>query len=234
MPKQINMDDDSSLYQPLKEQTEKEKLREMNFQGKLNYLWEYYKWYAIGAIAIVALIIYFIYSILNPAIKPQFYAAMINNTIDNHYIQQYSDDFEEHLQLNLKRESVELNTTFNFGVDDQYTFSMTQALTTYISSSEVDVIIAPESIFKGYAYGGTFKKLSDELPTDIYSSLTNQFYISDIEDDKEKNVYGIYLTDTPFYKEYAINTDPYILGIVINAPHEDNTIEFIRTLFKIK
>ncbi len=231
MPKQTRLGDDAFIYQTHKEQTEKEKLREMNFKGKMNYLWEYYKLHALAVVAAIALIIYFVYTILNPTVVPRFYAAMINNTIDSNVLDQYSEAFSKKLALNPERETIELNTTFSFGVDDQYTATMRQVLVTYIQAKEIDAIIAPESIFKDYAYSGMFFELSDQLPTDIYSSLTDHFYLTDTEDDSQKKVYGIYLTDTKLYQSYADNTDPYILGIVINAQNKDNTIEFIRYLF---
>jgi ABC-type molybdate transport system substrate-binding protein len=109
--------------------------------------------------------------------------------------------------------------------------NMKQALATYISTSEVDVIIAPESQFYGYAYRGYFSKLSDELPTDIYSSLTDQFYITDMEEDTEKDAYGIYLTDTKLYKNNTVNTEPYVLGILVNSEHREASVDFIRYLF---
>ena len=110
---------------------------------------------------------------------------------------------------------------------------MKQALTTFVAAAEVDVIIAPESEFESYAKLGFFDKLSDQLPTDLYSLLTDYFYISQLQEDPEKSVYGIYLSDTDLFKENANNTDPYIIGIVGNSKHKQNSIEFIRYLFHL-
>lgn len=231
MPKQTKLGDDAYFYQTHKKQTEKEKLREMNFKGKVNYLLEYYKLHALAIVIVIALIIYFIYTLFNPTVVPRFYAAMINNTIDNTVLKQYSDDFSEKLSLNPKRETVLFNTNFSFGTDDSYSASMKTALIAYIQAKEVDVIIAPEAIFYEYAYSGIFRELSDQLPTDIYSSLTDKFYLSDTEENKEKKVYGIYVTDTKLYKDHSLSTEPYILGILANSPNTENTIKFIRYLF---
>lgn len=231
MPKQSRLGDDAYIYQPHKQQTEKEKLSEMSFKGKLDYLYEYYKFHALAVIAAIALVSYFIYTALHPVASPQFSAAMINNTVDDRIVEQLATDFSNRLQLDPKRETVDLNTTYNFGVDDQYMSQMKQVLITKIQAHQVDVIIAPESLFYDYAHAGILDKLSDQLPTDIYSSLADQFYLTDTEDDAQKNAYGIYLTNTKLYRDYADNSDPYVLGIVINSPDEANTIEFIRYLF---
>ncbi len=231
MPKQSRLDDDAFIYQPRKEQTEKEKLREMVFKDKVTYIWEYYKFHIIGVAAMIALIAYFIYGLLNPTIQPQFYAAIINNRVSDDVLDNAASEFADRLDLNLKRENIEFNTTFYYELNGQYTFTMQQALTTYISAKEIDVVIAPETYFQKYAYYDTFAKLSDELPTDIYSSLTDQFYLTDTEEDATQSDYGIYLSDTKLFKDVTDETDPYVLGIVINAPHIENTVEFVRYLF---
>jgi hypothetical protein len=234
MPKQSRLGDDASIYQPLKQQTEREKLREMSFKGKLGYLREYYKFHFFALLAVIALIIYSVYTFTHPTPTPQFTAAMIDNTIATTVIEQYSTDFATHLQLNPKRETVELNTTYNFSSDDIYAVQMKEALITFVQAKQIDVIIAPESQFTDYATKGFFAKLSDKLPTSIYSSLTDQFYLTVTEDDAQKSAYGIYLTDTKLYKNNSISSEPYILGIVLNSPHEDNTNEFIQYLFQEK
>lgn len=234
MPKQSRLDDDAFIYQPHKKQTEKEKLGEMPLKDKFSYLWEYYKVHALAILAVIGIIIYIIYRILNPAIEPAFYAAFVNNSIDQTVLEQYNADFTKRLQLDPKRENVVFNTTFTFGNDDPYAANIQTAFAAHIAANEIDVIIAPESDFKNFVSAGYFNQLSDQLPTDIYSSLTDQFYMAKTEEDKEDNVYGIYLANTKLYKNNSGNADPYILGIVAGSKHEENTIEFIRYLFNDK
>lgn len=236
MYKQTRLGDDAQIYQPREKQSEREKLREMNFQGKAAYIWEYYKIHIIVLVAVLALITYFIYGLLHPAASTQFYAAFVNNPINENVLEEYKTDFSGRLELNPKKEAVLFNTNFVFGEDDQnqYSMAMREALITYVSAKEIDVIIAPESQFYAYSYNGFFSKLSDQLPTDIYSSLTDQFFMSDTTDETEKNVYGIYLTDTSLFKENSAGSEPYVLGIAGNSRHKENAIEFIRFLFDDK
>ncbi len=234
MPTQTRLDDDAQIYHPKAKQTEKEKLREMSFKGKISYLCEYYKFHAIAIVAGIAFLIYIVHMLLNPRPTTQFYAAIIDNPISENVLNEYEDNFMKQLQLNPKRESIEFNTNFMFGTDDSYAMNVKQALATYVAAKEVDVIIAPESVFHDYAYYGYFSKLSDQLPTDIYSSMTDKFYITDTEDDKDKSDYGVYLTDTKLFKGITNNSEPYVLGILANSPHEATTIKFIRYLFHEK
>jgi hypothetical protein len=231
MPKQTRLDEQAVIYQPRKEQTEKEKLKDMKFSDKLSYLWEYYKFHAAVTIAVIAFAGYMVYQFVTPDVKSQFYAAIINSAVNPDTMAQYKTDFADYLQLDPERQSVDLNDTFYLSSDNEYMSALQQALTTYIAAGQVDVIIAPESVFNSYAYNGYMAKLSDELPTNVYSSLTDYFYMTDIDGDPNKNAYGIYLSDTNLFKGITYNNEPYILGIIPNYPHVDNTIEFIKYLF---
>jgi hypothetical protein len=232
MPKQTRLDDNAQIYHPLKQQSEKEKLREMTFHQKLSYLWDYYKLYALAVVAAILLISYFIYNTVTPDIKTKFYAAMIDNSIDAQILEQYQADFSEYLNINPKRENIQLNSSFYLNSDTEYSMNMNEIFTTYLSTGQIDVIIAPESVFSKYCSIGYLDKLSEQLPTDIYSSLTDYFYIAATEDDPDKDVYGIILSDTELYKNHSVNSEPYILGIVPNSKNKDNSIEFLKYLFK--
>lgn len=233
IPEKTRLDDSADIYQPRTEKKVKEQLKEMNTQEKLAFLWEYYKVQAGIIVLAIALIIYIIKEIITPDVKPKFNAAIINNPINSIMLEEYANSFAEKLQLDPVRESVVLND--NFYTDDiGLASSSLQALAAYISGAEIDVIIAPETNFKQYAYYGYFKKLSDALPTDVYSSLADYFFISDQEDDPEKSPYGIYLDKSNLFGGVKYKYDSYVLGIVANSPHPDTTVEFIKYLFEKK
>ncbi|MHB8128691.1 MAG: hypothetical protein ACYDEX_06825 [Mobilitalea sp.] len=234
MPKQTRLDENAEIYQTRRELTEKEKLKDMSTRNKLSYLWEYYKIHALITIVVISVLSYIIHSVLTPNVETQLYAAMVNNTISPEILEEYQANFAKQLQLDPETESVELNTSFMVSSNNEYSMSMKEVLGTYVAAQQVDIMIAPQSVFEGYAYYGFMEKLSDQLPTDVYSSLTDNFYITDLEDDTEKNVYGIFLTDTKLYKNNADNSDPYVLGIIANSKHKANAVEFIRYLFNEK
>lgn len=234
MPKQTRLGDNAEIYQRRVPKSEREKLREMTFKKKLSYLWEYYKYHALVIIAAIAFLTYVIIDIVTPDIKTMLYAAVINCPIDAADMDEFKADLSEYLQLDPKREEINLNTNFYFTGDDEYTMNSKQALVTYVAAREVDIIIAPESEFYTYAYNEFFAPLSDQLPSDLYSSLADYFYMSALADDPKKDVYGLYINDTALFKKSVVNIsgDPYILGIVANSTHKENTIELIRYLFK--
>lgn len=231
MPKQTRLDDNAQIYSPLKQQTEREKLQDMTFCGKLSYLWEYYKLHAIGAVAVILLIIYFVHGAITPDITTQFYAALVDNSVDTQILEEYKTGFADYIQLDPERERIDLNSSYVLSSDNEYSMRMNEVFSTHLATGVFDVIIAPETLFSDYAYYGYLDKLSEQLPTDVYSSLTDYFYISETEDESDKNAYGIYLNDTELYQQHSASEEPYLLGIVVHAKHSENSVEFIKYLF---
>ncbi|HKL98361.1 MAG TPA: hypothetical protein VJZ06_00475 [Mobilitalea sp.] len=235
MPKLTRLNENAEIYQSRKHLTEKEKLSEMSFKKKLSYLWEYYKFHAFIIIIIVIIIISVVKNIITPNIDTQLYAAVINSPIDALVLEEYEEQFEEYLDMDPIHEEAFIDSKFYFNDTSEYSVAMRQALVTYIAAEDVDIIIAPESEFADYVFLGLFGTISDILPTDLYSSLTDKFYISTTEDEPdEEKVYGIYISDFEFFKSNITVTpnEPYIIGIVSNSRHQDNSIEFIRYLLK--
>ena len=154
MPRKTALDDSAELYQIRKQKTEKEKLRELPRKKKLEYIWEYYRFHALGIIAGFAIIAYIIYQIATPNIENVFYVAWINNTIHEDIIEEVQADYAEHLDLDPKTEQVLFNTSFYFNASPDFAMNARQILPTYVAAQEVDVIIAPESEFQSYAYNG--------------------------------------------------------------------------------
>ena len=232
MPKQTRLDESAAIYQQRKKQSEKEKLKDMNLRNKMAYLWEYYHIVILLITAAIIIAIYTIYSILTPNVHPRFYAAIVNSNIITDQVQEYGQDFADYLQLDPKTENVIMNDNLTVSMGSDFATNMQEVLTAYIASREVDVIIAPETDFKGYIQSEYFINLSDELPTDVYSMLTDYFYLSSAPSDPEQNAYGIYLSDTDLFQDASYNDDPYILGIVANYTHKEDTVKFIKYLFK--
>lgn len=234
MPKQTRLNDSAEIYQPREKLSEREKLRGMTFKEKIDYLWEYYKIHALITIVAVVSIAYIIYTIVTPKIEPQLYVAVVDNPVEPTILEEFEAQFAEYLQIDPEKEEVMINPQFYFHGDSEYAANMRQVLVTYVAAQDVDIIIAPKSEFDSYSYYGYMYSLSDLLPTDLYSKLSENFYIGVQEDNPEEKVYGIYLNEAALFKDNErISADnPYILGVIGNARRTDNAVEFIRYLFR--
>lgn len=240
MAKGVRLDENAEIYKQREKQSEKQKLKDMSLGKKVEYIWEYYRIHGLIIGLVIALVIYLIYVALNPAPISVFEAAIIDSPMVEETWTEFGDEFSDHLGIDPEKQVITLNTNYAFGSSIDYSVNMRQVLMARISANEIDVIIAPESEFISYAKNGYFKDLAEQIPTDIYSKITDQLFLSDTvvegyeitPEDEEVNAYGIYINDTTFFQENSYSEDPYILGIMGNSDHTENTLEFIRYLLE--
>lgn len=231
------LDDSAEIYKQREEKTEKQKLNEMAFKEKIVYFNSYYRLKVIIIAAILIFVGYLAYSILAPTPDTVLYAAVVNNILDDTKITDLQNGFADHLGIDKKKQEIMVDASFNLGTDNdtsQYTIGNQQKLMTYFYASQIDIMIAPESIFKSYAASGTFSKLSDQLPSDLCNTLTDSFYYSTTTDDSNSSAYGIYLDHASIYDNSGKLIDKPIIGIVVNSKYKSNAVEFIRYILNLK
>jgi ABC-type glycerol-3-phosphate transport system substrate-binding protein len=110
-----------------------------------------------------------------------------------------------------------------------------QKLVTLLAASQIDIMIAPKSLFTKYAEGGYLMKLSDQLTTQMCTYLADSFYYSQPEGTLTNGAYGVYIGDSSIYQNsnHSIE-DPPVLGIVVNSKHKDAAAEFIKFIYQDK
>jgi hypothetical protein len=251
--KETVLDDSAEIYKQRQDESEKQKLRNMNFQEKVQYLKNYYAFKTIVILAIIALGGYFIYSIVSPKPENVLYTAIVDYAMDDETAQTVQTDMEKKLNLNKDTQEIMFDTSFYLGGDtaassvesttdtalsstssnSEYTMASQQKLMTYLYAGEIDVLIAPESSFAQYAAIGYFSKLSDELPTDLFTALSDSYYNTTTEDDTSSSAYGIYLDGAKIYDKSGELIDRPVLGIVVNSKNKENAIELVRYLFNL-
>lgn len=237
MPKETRLDDDALIYNKSENQTEKEKLKNMPPKKRIVYFWDYYRYHVLIFIVLAVSVYFIIQSFTKPKTEAKLFAVIINNTIQPETWDEYSEKVAEYLKLDPEAEEVLLNYNFYYNGDPEYEINMRQAFAVYLAASELDVVIAPISEFANFVKYGFLTPLSEQLPTDLYSSLTDKFYLGGTEDNPKVATYGIYMADTKLYKEHSIapsDDDPVLIGIIANSTHKENATEFIRYLFSEK
>lgn len=234
MPKQSRLEDNAEIYRIRNDATEKEKLHDMNFKEKISYLWGYYRIHALVTIGIIAFVAYLLFTIFRPRIDPVLYIAILNNPIsDELVINELQEELTQLLDVNTDNEKVIINNTLYLNDTGAFSTNARELIVTYIAARELDIIIAPESEFSNYTYAGCFVPLSEQLPTDLYSRLADQLYLSPTDDDPEYRAYGILMTENDLFIEHAQKrSEPYIIGIVNNSLQKENATKTIRYLFE--
>lgn len=237
MAKETRLDDSAEIYQPRTKQTEKQKLSEMTFQDKITYFNQYYRTKFFVFLAVIGFLIYLIYTITSPKIETIFYAAIVNNYLDEEKKSEFYHDFGEYLDIDSKKQGITLDTTYVLGKNDiissDSVSSSQQKISTYTYAQKLDVIIAPAEVFQSLAYYGYFDDLADQLPTDLYAQFAESLYLTNQEDDPEEKAYGIYLTDSEVFDSLGNVIEDPVLGIITNSKYKENSIEFLRYVFEL-
>ena len=96
-----------------------------------------------------------------------------------------------------------------------------------MAAKEIDIIIAPKSLFEHYANSGFFDSLDETLPTDVFAGLSDKLYFATSEDNSISKPYGVILDEFPYYQENKYE-ESRVMGIVVNSRHKDNSYGFFR------
>lgn len=232
--KESALDDNASIYAPREEKSEKQKLKDMNLSEKLSYFKSYYLAKTIIGLVVIGLAVYLIYTIASPKPDTVLDTAIVNYPFSDETVDKITTDMNERLKLDANKENIMIDASYYLGSgsdNSEYSIGTQQKLSTYMYAGELDVIIAPESLFQSYVTAGFFAKLTDILPTELLTTLSDSIFESTTEDTTVAGAYGIYLDNTDLFKESSNAADRPVLGILVNSKNSDNGVEFLKYLF---
>ncbi|SHO54067.1 hypothetical protein [Anaerocolumna xylanovorans] len=232
--KDSTLDDNAAIYATREEKSEKQKLKEMNFKEKVSYLKDYYLTKTLIGLVALGLAAYFIYTVVTPKPETLLDAAIVNYAFSDGAIDKVHEDLNKLLVKDPKKENIMVDASFYLGDGSnpsEFTIGSMQKLQTFMSTGEIDVIIAPESVFQTYATADFLSKLTDVLPTELLTTLSDSIFNSATDNNAVSGAYGIYLDNTALFKDLSIASDRPVLGILVNSKHQDNGVAFIKYLF---
>lgn len=233
--KQTRLDDNASIYERRNPKSERQKLSEMNGKEKWQYFKDYYFKKTIVSVLLISLVGYFLYTVLSPKPETVLHIACANYQFSEEQIEQLEQEVADYLGIDPNTQDVLFDPSY---ILSDFDYSSAEKLSVLAFARELDVLIVPESKFQEYAFSGSLWSLSDQLPTDLYSALSDKFYLSQLRQDEESYedatgpsyVFGIYLDEIELFKDYPTE-DPPVLGIVLSGENNENAVEFIRYLF---
>lgn len=237
--KNTRLDDNADIYQKRSGKTEHQKFSELHGKEK----WQYFKDYYLKVVAAVVVVLgfagYFIYTVfIAQRIDTVLNVAIADFPIKEEILKDIQTKFGEYIGINKESQQILLDNKYYMNTAD---YTSSQKLFTYIMNGEIDIMIARESVFKNYVFNGSMSSLTDSLPSDLYSMFSDHFYYGKVRQGEEASmeesssptgIYGIYLDECALFKEYSLEEDRFLLGIISTGKHPENTIEFIRYLFQ--
>ena len=165
-------------------QKEKKKLSRLSFGGKLQYIFDYYKFWILGAVVLIGLVWSVGSTILHN--KPTgFYAMLLNagaTDLSGQADEAAGAAFAEAAGLDDEKQKIIVDTSATFNPNDQSQFSMAQnaKIAALYQSHDIDAMIADPGVFTYYALNGSFVDLRDVLDDETlaeYEAAGQVYYI---------------------------------------------------------
>lgn len=165
-------------------QKEKKKLSRLSFGGKLQYIFDYYKFWILGAVVLIGLVWSVGSTILHN--KPTgFYAMLLNaggQDLSGQADEAAGAAFAEAAGLDDEKQKIIVDTSATFNPNDQSQFSMAQnaKIAALYQSHDIDAMVADPGVFTYYALNGSFVDLRDVLDDETlaaYETAGQVYYI---------------------------------------------------------
>lgn len=163
---------------------EKKKLSRLSFGGKLQYIFDYYKFWILGVVVLIGLVWSVGSTILHN--KPTgFYAMLLNaggTDLSGQADEAAGAAFAEAAGLDDEKQKIIVDTSATFNPNDQSQFSMAQnaKIGALYQSHEIDAMVADPGVFTYYALNGSFVDLRDVLDDETltaYEAAGQVYYI---------------------------------------------------------
>ena len=163
---------------------EKAKLSRLSFGEKLQYIFDYYKFWILGVVVLVGLVWSVGSTILHN--KPTgFYAMLLNaggQDLSGQADEAAGEAFAEAAGLDDTKQKILVDISATFNPNDQSQFSMAQnaKIAALYQSHEIDVMVADPGVFTYYALNGSFVDLRDVLDDETlagYEASGQVYYI---------------------------------------------------------
>lgn len=245
--------DHLNMKSQIREQNEK--LSEMTLKGKLTYIWDYYKWWFVGALAVIIISVLTIREIKDNMRPVYIYALLLNsyyavdesNTLKADYINQFgvnTDEYKLYIDDGISLTEQGFDTTM---------LANQQKIVSMYSAAELDVVIGPVNVLEGPANCDAYADLTEMLPKDLIDELVDRDYefyyfdphadeIEDSPDDDRKPYFaGVYLDNCSYlnnngeYGAYPVAEDEKdrpVFTIPANTQRPERAVEFLRFLIE--
>ncbi len=214
---------------------EREDMKNQPFKKRLEYFWEYYKWWVIGGLAVLIGVIVTISNTITRK-NDVLYVAMVNIVANPLADPQsaISDPFLSERGYNTKKDIINFNTDFLFyetpsedtGSSPAYSntlgYSSRENLVVYVSAGDVDSMCGTNDWIDFYAYNGFFSSVNDYLPAEIIEQYSDKIYYMDmafkeeLEEKEAEDITWEYTGKYPDGTKPEEMTDPVPIGVILD------------------
>lgn len=215
-------------------ETEKQKLKNMSWQDRAWYVWEYYKFHLLAIVLAAGAL----YAVGNMIYRQSFSTVLSIAVINDQSGGQAS---MEPLEAGLKealgcssKELIEINEglSVNFGDEDmsQFAYASLAKISALAASRSLDVVIGDKGSIDHYASVNTYENLEGFLPPELYTRV-RQFIYHAPDGQGQMQPVAISLEGTSFSSQTGAVMDPPYLAVAAGSPHKEAALLMIEYLF---
>lgn len=214
--------------------TEAEKLRALSWGKKLQYLFVYYKGWAVGFLILLLFLGYAV-DVVVQGQKEIALQGFFTNDINSAFpVDGILREFSPRLELGRNRRIIfddDLYIDLE-GEATQYTAASNGKIIAYMAVGELDFVVTSGEVYRHFAGEIPMRDLTALLPEDLYRRLSDA--IVDAPDQNGDPVpSAIELSGCRFLRERKdLPRGSYFLFVPHSAPHQEAICEFIRYLYE--
>lgn len=238
MPNSNKLSDNATLSKKKDLNTGDSHWKQLDAKGKWQYIKDYYLLKIVVAVLFICFLGYVGFVTLGPKDESELYCMVLNDTLDQTKSQKLLDDFSQKIGISGPRHIYTFDDTYSLDRNDP-DYTTQQKISTYAFGEKLDLIIADEDTIKYIAENGYLIDLTQILPSDLYSTVTDELVFAKRDKDETECAYAVSLENSSLYQDMSSN---YIykngkkmaIGIVGKTQKRDNAIQLIRYLLTNK
>lgn len=227
-----------SLKDSLKAEARQEraKLKEMSFQDKLWYIWEYYKIHML----IGGILLFFLYVLGTIFYQKSFTTQLFYVVMNDPYAsfsdyEGMSDGFKARMGYG-KKDRVDMDTSLHISFDSsnantELDYASLAKITAIVASQDLDLMITNADAIDHYAENDGLLDLEAVLPADLLELVKDDIYKAPDSSGAAFSA-AINLENSHFHEKAGTEMEEAYFCLISNSRRIDTAIEFLRYLYE--
>ena len=219
-------------------------LKRLDTRGKLQFLWDYYRWRILVCVCVVVIVGMFSHMLWEGQRPCRLRVCVVLNTEDDCSV--WFRKFAQELESDGKEGDVDVNQDQPFDYDNRYYYLYEVEVMTTISSKRMDVAICGADMYRYLLALNACLPLDTALSEDLVSYLSTHemlcYDTANLTEDENGNVdfadgidgyFAVNLSGTEFEKTYnqtKEKKEPLYAVIIANTQHLADSVALIQAL----
>jgi len=225
-----------------KARTDRQKLKEMTFGKKLEYIWDYYKYIIIVAVIVAAVIggalnVW----LINPQPRAALFVSWNSGLVTSEQMRELSDILNERIVEEGVNEEVVLSVTIFDAEDETVGVANAQRTVAMIAAGVIDVFIMDDNLLDANTISGfigPMEGLLEEIKTSnpmVYERIMENVVYRFIESEGntlDEHILGVNIGRSPLFSKIGFTPQNLYFGISVSAGNRANTLEALIIIFE--